>query len=154
MTSGALSLRCTTYAETRTLGRSLAALLRPGDVVIVEGPLGAGKTAFVSGIGEGLGVTEPVTSPTFTITRRYQSGFLPLVHCDVYRLGSAGEFEDLDILETVSDAVLVVEWGDMVASSLPADRLRVVISGQGDDPRTVTFGPTKSWLTRDLGLLA
>ncbi len=154
MTSGALSLRCTTYAETRTLGRSLAALLRPGDVVIVEGPLGAGKTAFVSGIGEGLGVSEPVTSPTFTIIRRYESGFLPLVHCDVYRLGSAGEFEDLDVLDTVSEAVLVVEWGDMVAAALPTDRLRVAIAGQGDEPRTVTFTPAESWVSRDLGLLA
>lgn len=153
MTSGALSLRCATYAETRTLGRSLAALARPGDVIIVEGPLGAGKTAFVSGIGEGLGVAEPVTSPTFTIVRHYLSGFVPLVHCDVYRLGSAGEFEDLDILETASEAVLVVEWGDMVAASLPTDRLRVFVSGQGDDPRTVTFGPAGSWLDRDLGLL-
>jgi tRNA threonylcarbamoyladenosine biosynthesis protein TsaE len=149
-----LSITSDSDAATRALGRSLAALLRPGDVVVLEGPLGSGKTALVSGIGDGLGIVEPVTSPTFIIMRRHDSGFLPLVHVDAYRLGSLAEFDDLEPLAEAVDGALVIEWGDSVAAALPDERLTIDIEGQGDEPRSITLVGTGSWGHRDLGVLA
>jgi tRNA threonylcarbamoyladenosine biosynthesis protein TsaE len=127
----------------RDLGRRLAGLLRPGDLVMLSGELGAGKTTLTRGLGEGLGVRGAVTSPTFVIARVHPPlGEGPaLVHVDAYRLGGGlDEMEDLDLDVSLSDSVIVVEWGDAKVEDLSQDRLRVVIEravGATDDERRV-----------------
>ncbi|HJY59187.1 MAG TPA: tRNA (adenosine(37)-N6)-threonylcarbamoyltransferase complex ATPase subunit type 1 TsaE [Streptosporangiaceae bacterium] len=125
----------------RDLGRELAGRLRAGDLVILTGPLGAGKTTLVQGIGEGLGVRGPVTSPTFVIARVHpvRAGSGPsLVHADAYRLGSVGEVDDLDLDADAASAVTVVEWGQGLAEGLAEDRLVISIQPDPDsDVRTV-----------------
>jgi tRNA threonylcarbamoyladenosine biosynthesis protein TsaE len=134
-------LRIATDGDMRDLGRRLAALLRAGDLVILAGPLGAGKTTLVQGIGAGLGVRGPVTSPTFVIARVHPAvtGSGPaLVHADAYRLGSFGEVDDLDLDTDVGRAVTVVEWGTGLAEPLAEDRLEITIEPDRDsDVRTV-----------------
>ena len=134
-------LRIATDGDMRALGRRLAALLRAGDLVILAGPLGAGKTTLVQGIGAGLGVRGPVTSPTFVIARVHPplaGGGPALVHADAYRLGSFGEVDDLDLDTDASSAVTVVEWGTGLAESLAEDRLEITIEPDQDgDVRTV-----------------
>src|SRR5689334_5014613 len=128
----------------RALGRRLANLLRAGDLVILSGSLGAGKTTLVQGIGEGLGVRGPVTSPTFVIARVHPSlsGGPDLVHADAYRLASPAEVDDLDLDETMDSSVTVVEWGGGLAEGLAADRLEVTITpaGQGRDVQITGYG--------------
>ena len=134
-------LRVATDVDMRDLGRELAGRLRAGDLVILTGPLGAGKTTLVQGIGEGLGVRGPVTSPTFVIARVHpvRAGSGPsLVHADAYRLGSVGEVDDLDLDADVASAVTVVEWGHGLAEGLAEDRLEISIQPDPDsDVRTV-----------------
>jgi len=134
-------LRIATDGDMRDLGRRLAALLRAGDLVILAGPLGAGKTTLVQGIGAGLGVRGPVTSPTFVIARVHPplAGDGPaLVHADAYRLGSFGEVDDLDLDTDAGSAVTVVEWGTGLAEPLAQDRLEISIEPDRDgDARTV-----------------
>lgn len=139
--------------ETRALGRKLAALLTAGDVVVLSGRLGSGKTLFVSGIAEGLGIDALITSPTFLIAKSYADGFLPLIHADVYRLGSVAEFDDLGLLDSGADGAVVIEWGEAVAEALPEDRLVVSFEMDGD-ARTLAFQPAGGWVGRDLGVLA
>ena len=144
-------------ADTLQCARALAAMVREGDIIVLEGGLGAGKTMFVSGLAEGLGVTELVTSPTFVLVRRYDDGFMPLHHADVYRLGSSAEFEDLDLLHSAKDGLLAIEWGDAVASALPETYLTVSLepTGADDEPgRTITLVPRGPWLKRPLEELA
>jgi tRNA threonylcarbamoyladenosine biosynthesis protein TsaE len=133
--------RIATDAAMRDLGRQLAGLLRAGDLVILTGPLGAGKTTLVQGIGAGLGVRGPITSPTFVIARVHPvvSGSGPaLVHADAYRLGSISEVDDLDLDADVAAAVTVVEWGAGLAEGLAQDRLEISIEPDPDsDVRTV-----------------
>jgi tRNA threonylcarbamoyladenosine biosynthesis protein TsaE len=119
-----------TAAGMQALGRRLAALLRPGDLVLLTGPLGAGKTTLVQGIGEGLRVRGPVTSPTFVIARVHPSlaGGPALVHADAYRLASPAEVDDLDLDASLDTSVTVVEWGGGLAEGLAADRLDVTIT--------------------------
>jgi tRNA threonylcarbamoyladenosine biosynthesis protein TsaE len=145
-----IEITCPSEADTRAVGRRLAALCRPGDVVILHGQLGSGKTAFAGGLAEGLAIDEPVTSPSFVLMRRYESGFLPLVHADVYRLGSLAEFDDLDVLDEASEGLLVIEWGEAVASELPADRLTVVIEVGEEGERHITLDPMGEWQSRNL----
>jgi len=134
-------LRIATDGDMRDLGRRLAALLRAGDLVILAGPLGAGKTTLVQGIGAGLGVRGPVTSPTFVIARVHPplaGGGPALVHADAYRLGSVGEVDDLDLDTDVGRAVTVVEWGTGLAEPLAEDRLEITIEPDQDgEVRTV-----------------
>ena len=114
-------------ASTRALGTRLASGLRAGDLVLLSGPLGAGKTSLTQGIGAGLGVRGAVTSPTFVLARSHR-GPLPLVHVDAYRMREAGarlELEDLDLDQALDDAVTVVEWGEGLAERLTDSWLEV-----------------------------
>ncbi len=151
-----VSVEVPTSAQMRALGRSLAGLLRAGDLIILSGGLGAGKTTLTQGIGDGLGVRGPITSPTFVIARVHppvpgtaggtgaDSGAAvpgevsaglarprpPLVHADAYRLGSSLELDDLDLDTDTAAAVTVVEWGEGLAEGLAADRLEISITPQ------------------------
>lgn len=136
--------------DTRELAAALALLSRPQDVILLSGDLGAGKTTFAQGFGRGLGITEPIVSPTFTLVRTYQ-GRLPLVHCDVYRLDRLEEVADLDLAELLDDGgVALVEWGDAIAPCLAADFLEIRMElADGDDDRSLDLrvvGP--SWTAR------
>jgi tRNA threonylcarbamoyladenosine biosynthesis protein TsaE len=138
-----VALTVATAAQMRSLGRSLATVLRAGDLVILSGGLGAGKTTLTQGIGDGLGVRGPITSPTFVIARVHPPLAPPtapgnpppaLVHADAYRLGSVLELDDLDLDTDTAAAVTVVEWGEGLAEGLAADRLEITISpGAADD---------------------
>jgi tRNA threonylcarbamoyladenosine biosynthesis protein TsaE len=136
--------------ETRAIGRRLASFLGPGDVILLAGELGAGKTAFAGGLAEGLGIEEPVTSPSFMLVRRYSGGFTPLTHADVYRVGSLNELDDLDLFEGTRDGVLIVEWGNSVVAAMPDDHLRVDIEVVGPTDRVVRLLPNGEWETRSL----
>ena len=123
------------------LGIHVAHLLYPGDLIILVGELGAGKTTFTQGLGRGLGIAEPVTSPTFVIARVHRGGTHPLVHVDAYRLGSTIELDELDLDADVSTSITVVEWGEGKVEQLADDRLTIAIirSDEDDDTRTVEF---------------
>jgi tRNA threonylcarbamoyladenosine biosynthesis protein TsaE len=124
-------VRLETAEDTHALGVRLAAILRPGDLVILNGPLGAGKTALTQGIGAGLGVTGRVVSPTFVIARVHP-GRLPLVHVDAYRLGSLAEVDDLDLDVDVARSVTVVEWGAGLVERLTDAYLEVRLARDPD----------------------
>jgi len=125
-----------TAADMRHLGERLAGLLRAGDLVVLSGSLGAGKTTLTQGIGAGLGVRGPVTSPTFVIARQHPSlrGGPDLVHADAYRLGSRAEVDDLDLDTDVATSVTVVEWGEGLVEDLAPSFLQVAISAAGAGP--------------------
>ena len=151
------------------LGRRLAVLLRAGDLVVLDGDLGAGKTTLTRGIGAGLRVRGAVTSPTFVIARVHPStvGGPDLVHVDAYRLGGLAEVDDLDLDASLAESVTVVEWGSGRVEALSADRLEVRIErprgatdavdvvGEPDEPRTVSLrGVGDRWVAADLAALA
>jgi len=155
-----VTLDLSSAEATRGLGRALGGLLRAGDLLVLTGDLGAGKTTLTQGLGEALGVRGPVTSPTFVIARVHPSlrGGPPLVHVDAYRLGGALELDDLDLDASVEDSVTVVEWGHGVAQLLAPDHLELVLrttttsvdeSLEADDaPRTATLTAAGSrWST-------
>jgi tRNA threonylcarbamoyladenosine biosynthesis protein TsaE len=129
-----------TVDDTRQFGRRLAAVLRPGDLILLTGPLGAGKTALAQGIGAGLHVQGEVTSPTFVIARTHR-GDITLVHADAYRLGDAAELDDLDLDAAADDAVTVVEWGEGRADHLNEAYLQVRIGRRDDDTRILELVP-------------
>jgi len=134
-------LRSTHPDATAALGTLLADLLVPGDVVVLTGPLGAGKTRLVQGIAAGLGVEARVTSPTFVLVRRHE-GRIPLVHVDAYRLADARDLLMLDDEVLDETVVTCIEWGDVVRDALPADRLELdvrVEGDHGDAPRGLTL---------------
>ena len=145
-----IDIVCPTESDTRALGRRLASLIRPGDVVLLGGGLGAGKTVFASGVAEGLGVTEPVLSPTFVLAHYYR-GLIDVVHADIYRVGSIGEIEDLDLEFDASAGLLIVEWGDAAEGHFPDDHLLVRLSADDEEVRTITLIPHGSWKDRSLG---
>jgi tRNA threonylcarbamoyladenosine biosynthesis protein TsaE len=136
--------------ETRAVAAALAELARPGDLILLAGELGAGKTAFAQGFGRGLGVEEAMTSPTFTLARQYE-GRLLLHHLDVYRLEQLEEVFDIGLPELLDEgAVTLIEWGDAILPALPADFLEVRFTfGDGDDDRTIEVRPVgPSWSAR------
>lgn len=149
-----MEIATASFIETKAVGRRLASLVRPGDVIVLEGGLGVGKTAFASGLSEGLGVVEPVTSPTFLLMKVYETGFLPFVHVDAYRLGSLGEFDELFAVEEAAEGVLVIEWGDTVVAALPENRLGIEIERIGEESRMLRFDALGGWAMRDLTGLA
>ncbi len=125
-TANRTRLHSTGVAQTRALGRRLARFLRPGDVVLLQGPLGAGKTALAQGIGAGLKVESTVSSPTFVLCVRHD-GATRLYHSDLYRLTSADEVEDLRLEDMAHDGVLLVEWPERGLDALPAEHLFIVL---------------------------
>jgi tRNA threonylcarbamoyladenosine biosynthesis protein TsaE len=148
MTPVLVELRVPTAGQMRGLGRRLATLLRAGDLVVLTGPLGAGKTTLVQGIGEGLGVRGPVTSPTFVIARVHPSadGGPDLVHADAYRLGSRAEVDDLDLDADLERSVTVVEWGEGLVEELADSHLEVSIEiGSGDSRAVRLVGRGGRW---------
>ena len=124
--------RTASAAATRELAARLAGVARRGDVVVLQGPLGAGKTTFAQGFARGLGVEGPVTSPTFTLVRQYPCALGQLVHVDVYRLDRLTEVADLGLADLVEDGVAVVEWGDVARAALAPVTLTVSIARSGD----------------------
>ena len=141
-------------SETYALAERIAALVAPGDVIVLSGDLGAGKTVFAKGLARGLGVEEPVVSPTFTIVREY-TGRVRVLHLDVYRLDHVQEMIDLGLDEQLAeDVVAIVEWGEAVGALLPSDRLEVRLDAlppeaADDDTRIVSLVPVgPTWLAR------
>ena len=140
-------MQITTHSadETQALGQKLASRLAPGDVIAYFGDLGAGKTAFTRGLAQGLGITDPVTSPTYTIVNEYLSGRIPLFHFDMYRLSSSDELFDIGWEDYLSrGCVCAVEWSENVEDALQ-DAIRVTIEKDADEPDTrhitITGGP-------------
>jgi tRNA threonylcarbamoyladenosine biosynthesis protein TsaE len=124
-------------SETAELARSIAQGLQPGSVVLLRGELGAGKTAFVRGLADGLGVSEDqVSSPTFTLVQVYQ-GRLPLLHADLYRI-TAAEVEDLGLDEAGETGVLAIEWSEKLARPIPG-AWAILLEDLGDDRRRITI---------------
>lgn len=122
---------------TRRLGASLARVARRGDVIVLAGSLGAGKTTFAQGFAGGLGIEGPVTSPTFTLVRQYPCVIGQLVHADLYRLESLAEVADLGIAELAEDGVALVEWGDAATPVLEPVAFTVSITAREDDGRDI-----------------
>ncbi|MET9136614.1 tRNA (adenosine(37)-N6)-threonylcarbamoyltransferase complex ATPase subunit type 1 TsaE [Streptomyces parvulus] len=152
----------TSPEQMRELGRRLAKLLRAGDLVMLSGELGAGKTTLTRGLGEGLGVRGAVTSPTFVIARVHPSlgSGPPLVHVDAYRLsGGLDDMEDLDLDVSLPDSVIVVEWGEGKVEELTDDRLQLridrAVGDTADEVRHVTLtGAGTRWAEADMSVLA
>ncbi|MFA5883538.1 MAG: tRNA (adenosine(37)-N6)-threonylcarbamoyltransferase complex ATPase subunit type 1 TsaE [Acidimicrobiia bacterium] len=151
MSAGPWTVTAHSPDETDALARRVADVLEGGDVVLLAGDLGAGKTAFARGLGGGLGVLEPVVSPTFTLAREYR-GRLRMLHVDVYRLDRVQELLDLGLDDLGGDdAVTVVEWGDVVSHEFVPDRLEVALEFVADEPdaRRITVSPRGvAWVAR------
>ena len=139
-----ISIETSGTEVTQACGAVLAPLLQAGDVLALSGDLGAGKTQLTKGLAAGLGVVEPVTSPTFNILLVHE-GRIPLYHFDLYRLERSGQLEDIDYWATLeADGVSVVEWGDRFEESVPMDALVVRILITGDDSRVIALDPRGS----------
>lgn len=152
----AVTVTVPTAEDMREFGLRLAGLLRAGDLLVMTGHLGAGKTTLTQGIGEGLKVRGPITSPTFVIARVHPSlaGGPSLVHVDAYRLGGFAELDDLDLDASIAESVTIVEWGEGLAEGLAEDRLEMIISrgdgpGEGREVRIVGVGDR--WSDLELG---
>lgn len=148
--AGTTRCACTSSVEqTRAVAAALAPHLRVGDVLVLTGDLGAGKTAFTQGLAVALGVDEPVTSPTFTIASQYDGDALTLHHLDVYRLDDVAETLDLDLPDLMESGVTVIEWGEQILEALPDGHLVVrFVYGEGDDDRQVWFDGGPVWFDR------
>jgi len=155
-----LTVHVSTLDGTRAVAAAVARLARAGDVIVLSGEMGAGKTAFAQGFGAALGVTDPITSPTYTLVHSYEIGRTTLHHADLYRLDTHHQVADLALAELVEDrGILLVEWGDPVAASL-GDHLHVALERVDDesesDPdgmppttRTITLtGVGRGWAAR------
>ena len=144
-----------TVADTLAFGERLGRQLRAGDLVLLAGPLGAGKTVLVRGIAAGMGVTGQVSSPTFVIARvhRPAADGVPLVHVDAYRIGDdLGQLDGLDLDTDLTDAAVVVEWGEGVAEALSDDHLLIRLARRDDDVREATLVPHGSWIDREIAV--
>ena len=153
-----VDLRTSSPAETREGGEAIASLLRARDAVVLTGELGAGKTTFAQGVARGLGIEEPVSSPTFTLVKEY-SGILDLAHVDVYRLDRIQDVMDLGLDELgAGEDVLLVEWGDTIEELLPDERLRIELTSgvdPDDDERSIAISATGAgWAERFAALEA
>jgi tRNA threonylcarbamoyladenosine biosynthesis protein TsaE len=147
----ALTYLFPTPEETMEFGRSLGRSLRAGDLVLLAGPLGAGKTTLTRGIADGLGVGGRVSSPTFVLARVHPAGAagVPLVHVDAYRLGGdLSQLDDLDLDTDLERSAIVVEWGEGSAERLSSDYLVVRLDRREDDVREVTLEPHGTWADR------
>lgn len=144
-----------TPEQMRALGARVAGMCQPGDVIVLVGDLGAGKTTFVQGMGSALGVREPITSPTFVISRVHEGERgVRLIHIDAYRLASGHELDDLDLDVELESGIAVVEWGDRHAERLAADRLVISIDALANDDREVQIhGIGGRWTRLDLATL-
>jgi tRNA threonylcarbamoyladenosine biosynthesis protein TsaE len=147
-----LKLHAFDLSATQAIAAAVAGLCRAGDMIVLAGEMGAGKTAFAGGFGRALGVTEPITSPTFTLVHSYDAGRLTLHHADLYRLERTAEIADLALGELAEfDGVVLIEWGDVVAASL-GDHLEVLLQSDPDGDEGAReieisgFGP--SWAAR------
>lgn len=138
-------------AETHALAAAIAGLAKVGDVILLAGDMGAGKTAFAQGFGRALGITEPITSPTFTVVHTYDTGRVVLHHADLYRLDRRSEIDDLGLDElTEGRGILLVEWGDVLAETF-GDHLAILIerTDDSDDARRITIRSVdRRWETR------
>ncbi|WP_298178391.1 tRNA (adenosine(37)-N6)-threonylcarbamoyltransferase complex ATPase subunit type 1 TsaE [Saccharomonospora sp.] len=146
-----VSAELPTPEDAMDFGRALGRLLGPGDLVLLSGPLGAGKTTMTRGIAEGMGVSGRVSSPTFVLARVHSAGEsgVPLVHVDAYRLGGdLDQLEDLDLDTELDRAALVVEWGEGMAERLSEDYLVVRLDRRSDDVRVVILEPHGAWVSR------
>lgn len=144
--------------DTLALGRTIAGLLEPGDLVLLAGPLGAGKTVLAKGIADGLGVEGRVSSPTFILAREHRAAAggrgIPLVHADAYRLGGdLALLDDLDLDTELVDAAVVIEWGEGAGARLSADHLLIRLTRRDDDSREAEVIPAGSWRPRWSGLM-
>ncbi|MDT8900025.1 tRNA (adenosine(37)-N6)-threonylcarbamoyltransferase complex ATPase subunit type 1 TsaE [Anaeroselena agilis] len=138
-----LTIKTHDPAATRAFGRTLGRLLGKGDVVCLTGDLGAGKTLLVQGIAAGLGVSDDVTSPTFTILQVYETGRLPLYHFDLYRLDSPEELDNIGFAEyTGGDGAAVIEWADKFPAAMPEEHLLIELNrGDGESDRRIQLTP-------------
>lgn len=163
---GSIAIEVASAVETKAVAATLARFVVPGDVILLVGELGAGKTTFAAGMLHALGVRGPVLSPTFALVREYPTVRPPVAHLDVYRLDHARELYGIGVEEYLDgDWVVLIEWGDRVADLLPADRLVVELvpiasSSAGEvigDPagrRRITWTPHGSWRARRAALAA
>jgi tRNA threonylcarbamoyladenosine biosynthesis protein TsaE len=147
-----IALHASSLADSHAIAAAVAVLSRPGDVIVLAGEMGAGKTAFAQGFGAALGVTDPITSPTFTLVHTYPGRRFNLHHADVYRLDRIAEVADLALAELVEgDGVLLVEWGDAISSML-GDHLEITLApapGGDESARNLTLrGVGRSWASR------
>ena len=152
----AISVRTSSVEDTRDLASLLIKVFKAGDVVVLSGDLGAGKTAFTQGLGLALGVEHPITSPTFTLANRYE-GELTLNHLDVYRLEHFQEVEELGLSELIdSNSLTVIEWGDVISSVLTEGYLEISLNlGVGLNDRIIDFSLIgHKWLGRESELVS
>ena len=146
-----LHLRSDSLATTSAIAASVAGLARRGDLIVLAGEMGAGKTAFVKGFGQAIGVTEPITSPTYTLIHSYPAGRVTLHHADIYRLTTHHEVADLALSELLeSDGIVMVEWGDVVAGSLGDHVLvRLEFDEADTDARKIAISAAgRAWAAR------
>ena len=146
-----MTVRLATAEETMAYGKRLGLLLRAGDLVLLAGPLGAGKTTLTRGIAEGMAVSGRVASPTFVLAREHPAtgNGTPLVHVDAYRMaGDLSQLDDLDLDTELDSAAVVVEWGEGIAEILSDDYLVVHLDRATDDSRTVQLTPYGRWIGR------